>query len=373
MSLTVQGITALQPGETLRDRDVPGLHVRAFPARKSFYLFYRTSFGEQRRPKLGDYGVLTINDARRIAREMLLAVAAGQDPSAKRKADRGSPTVNKLIDIYSEQPKARIAKHVLRHIREQIGTKRVKSLDLQTVKEAHARVSRQAPIQANRVLAGISTLLTFAERLQLRPAQSNFCYLIEKNPENRRERYLTPGEEAKAVGEALRAKLYGDQHEAALFVLLLILTGARKSEIGNAKVEDRKGGVLVVEKHKTARKTGTKYIHLPRLAEALLDDPRRPQHHRVGYLVGVADPRKLWDEIRVKCGCPDLRLHDLRHSFASFGVANNIELKRIGGLLGHADVATTNRYAHLLHGPAVEDVNRIADTAADALGLEVPA
>jgi hypothetical protein len=239
MTITVAAIKAASAGDILRDNEVHGLHLRAFPERKSFYLYYRTRAGEERRPKLGDASILTLNDARRIARDMLVDVAAGKDPAGKWKADRAGITINELIDDYETNilPKKRSQasiRSLLAHIRKAIGTRKAATLDITDVEALHTRIGKDHPTQANRVVEQVSVLLTRAERLGARPVGSNFCHLIERNREKKRRRYLRPGDEAKAVGAALRARLYGPQHEAALFLLLLLLTGARKSELGNA-------------------------------------------------------------------------------------------------------------------------------------------
>lgn len=375
MSLTVKDITDALPGDVLRDDQVRGLHLRAFPNRKTFYLYYRTKTGEERRPKVGDYGVLTINDARRIARRLLIEVAEGKDPSGNTKAARAGLTVNELIAEYEKRvlPKRRSArsiKIVLAHVRKHLGTKKVASLDLPDVEALHAAISLTAPIQANRAVATVSALLTLAERLQARPLNSNFCKLVERNPETKRKRYLRPGDEARAIGAALGKRLYGEQHEAALFIILLLLTGARKSEIGQAKEVQRQGDKLILTDHKTAEHIGAKTIYLPKAAVELLDDPLRPQHIRRGYLVGVADPRALWDTIRAECGVGDLRLHDLRHTFASIGIGADVSLSQVGALLGHTTAQTTKRYEHLIDDPARLAVNKIGETVTNALGLD---
>ncbi|MDP2619867.1 MAG: site-specific integrase [Hyphomicrobiales bacterium] len=376
MTLTAKELAALPPGGVLRDGEVLGLHVRALQTRKSFYLYYRSSLGEERRPKIGDCSVLTVNEARRIAREMLSKVAAGQDPAGQRRAGKAGATVAELVGHYRETqlPKKKSARNIglllEGYILPELGSRKVAALDLDDAERLHARISRTAPIQANRVLATLSTLLTLAERLRLRPIGSNFCHLVERNPERPRRRYLVPGPEAKAIGEALGRRWRGSQHEAVLFTYLLLLTGARVSEIGQARGEWRRGDLLVLPEHKTSRTAGDKMVHLPRLAIELLDDPERGPHARPGYLVGVASPVKLWRAVRKEAGCPDLRLHDLRHTFASFGVAAEIALDTVGGLLGHARTQTTKRYAHLLNDPASAAVNRIAGGVAEAVHIE---
>lgn len=382
MTLTNATIAAAQPGDTIRDDEVKGLQLRAFPNRKSFYLYYRTRSGEERKPKLGDSGVMTIKDARRLAKEMLLEVAAGKDPSGKWKSDRAGMTVNEVIDLYLElraanphkkkQKKHSIAQRdsLIAHVRKHIGTTKIAALDLADVESMHAKISKTAPVAANRVITFVSTLLKFAIKHKQRPLGSNFCDLVERNAEGKRKRYMKPGDEAKAIGAALRARLYGREHEATISVYLLLLTGARRGEIANAKEVDRQGDRLLVHEHKTDGTMGTKVVHLPEVAQAFLDDPLRPAHRRKGYLVGVADPWKLWKKVRTEAGCPDLRIHDLRHSFASFGISNKVGLSTVAELLSHASTQTTKRYAHLMDEAANEAANQIGNAVTAALAEE---
>lgn len=375
MSLTAKAIAAMQIGDILRDDEVRGLQLRCTPTGKQFYLYYRNNRRQERRPKLGNFGVYTVAEARRRARDVLREVAEGKDPYGDLRAERSGTTVSEVADLYERtklprKKSARSIKILLRHIRDHLGALPVASIDLPDVEKMHEAISETAPVQANRAVSYVSVLLDLAEARKLRPLNSNFCRHIERNPERRRRRYLDPVGEAKRLGAALRKRLYGPQHEAALFIYLLLLTGARKSEIGNASIFDRQGSLLHVGDHKTMAALGDKIIHLPKAATDLLDDPARPPHSRDGWLVGVADPRKLWEDVRKEAGCSDLRQHDLRHSFASFGLGSDVDLSMIGELLGHASLQTTKGYTHLIRDPAQAAVNRIAGTVAKALELE---
>jgi integrase len=379
MTLTVATITAAQPGQTLRDTEVPGLQLRAFPQRKSFYFYYRTKQGEERKPKLGDYPTFTLNEARRLAKQMLMEVALGKDPSGERRAARNGLTMSELADMYAEVklPKCKSKKTrkdletTLGYIRDGLGSMRAANIDLDDVQKFHNKLTKdRGPITANRVVSYVSALITLAIKHKARPLGSNFCQFVERNVERKRQRYLRPGDEARAVGAELRSRLYGRFHESALFIYLLLLTGARKGEIGSAKLTDRKGNALVLREHKTADSAGDKVIHLPDAAVELLDDPLRLPHTRDGYLLGVGNVDAVWRNIRDAAGCPDLRIHDLRHSFASFGLGAGLNLSTVGPLLGHANEQTTKRYAHLIDGPAKAAVNLIADNMTAALAEE---
>jgi integrase len=379
VTLTVATITAALPGQTLRDTEVPGLQLRAFPQRKSFYFYYRTKAGEERKPKLGDYPTFTINEARRMAKHMLMEVALGKDPSGERRAARNGLTMAELADMYAEVrlPKCKSKKTrrdletTLGYIRDGIGSIRAANLELDDVQKLHTKLTKDhGPITANRVVSYVSALITLSIKHKARPLGSNFCQFVERNAERKRKRYLRPGDEARAVGVQLRDRLYGRFHESALFIYMLLLTGARKGEIGSAKLTDRVGNAIVLQEHKTSDSAGEKVIHLPDVAVELLDDPLRLPHTRDGYLLGVGNVDAVWRNIREAAGCPDLRIHDLRHSFASFGLGAGLNLSTVGPLLGHASEQTTKRYAHLIDGPAKAAVNLIADNMTAALAEE---
>ncbi|MEK9752555.1 MAG: site-specific integrase [Rhodospirillaceae bacterium] len=361
MTLTPAAIKAAQPGDELRDHVVPGLHVRVFPASRSFYLYYRTKGGRRRKPKLGDWPTLTLPRARTLAKNMLDAVAAGGDPSRARQEERTAPTVGDLCDRYMREhgDKKKSAKDDARiirlYVRPKLGRERVADLTYDDIAAWHKGI--RAKVQANRALALMSKALNLAERWHWRPMNSNPCAAVERNQERRRRRYAT-AEEAAAIAQALDARRKTSPHVVAL-LYLLIYTGARLSEIVNARWSDLRGDTLILRDHKTAGKTGdARVIHLPPQAVAELDALPRTS----GTLTGIANPHKLWEAVRREAGCPDLRIHDLRHSFASAALAAGVELSQIGELLGHRSAQTTKGYAHLM-----DEAGRASATAAGNL------
>jgi integrase len=146
-----------------------------------------------------------------------------------------------------------------------------------------------------------------------------------------------------ASQEAIRPK-------AVAFIYLLILSGARPSELAQARpewIEPREvGGVLKLPDSKTGERT----IHLPPQVMALISKLPPGQ----GTLLGIQSPRALWDWVRKESGFTDLRMYDLRHTFASYALKAGYTLAQIGELLGHSSTQTTSRYAHLLDDMAQE-------------------
>lgn len=360
MTLSQETANAATAGAILRDASVPGLHLRAFPQSKGFYLSYRFR-GQQRKPKLGDYPTLSITAARRIAKEMLERVAKGEDPSAERKAERAAPTMADLIDRYEEHhaptkktggEDRRMAK---KYVRPKLGKLKVADIRVTDVMDLHASL-KKTPAQANRVLALLSKMFSLAILWEMRPLNSNPCTPVVAYPSRKRRRYAT-AEEAAAIVERLRH--YEAEYPAqAAFIWLLIYTGARPSELAKARPGDLRGTRLVLSEHKTDGHGEERIIQLPPQAVALLEKLRRKTNRT---LLGIASCRHLWRKIREDAKIDDLRMYDLRHTFASLGLSSGLTLERVGELLGHRSTQTTSRYAHLIDDQAKQDASDIAN------------
>lgn len=361
MTLSQDTANAAAPGETIRDKTVPGLQLRAFPGRKSFYLYYRFK-GQERKPKIGDYPTLSITAARRIAKEMLEKVAAGSDPSAERQADREAPTVRELckryMDKHGSKKKTRVEdqRRIDKYINPKLGPKKVADLKTTDIEDLHDSLSNK-PYQANRVRAQLSKMLNLAEKWEMRPLGSNPCKHIGRYKENKRKRYMDR-DEAGAIVERLRF-YEGPYPQQAAFLWLLIYTGARPKEIASLRGEHLVGSKIVLKEHKTAESTGEdRVIQLPPQAVALLE---KLHHGEDETLLGIKSPRHLWLKIVKDTGIKGLRPYDMRHTFASIGLSNGKSLAQIGELLGHKSTETTKRYAHLIDEKAKEDAEDIAD------------
>jgi integrase len=348
MELSASALTSAKPGAILRDKTVPGLHAKITPTGRRFYLYFRTKAGVERRPKIGEHPLMTVAQARAIAKDMLLEVAKGNDPSAQRQAERLAPTVSEAIDKYEREhaPKrksgAAAVKLLRAHLERKLGSEKVAAIDHGHIHALHASMSK-TPILANRVVQHASKLFSLCELWKFRtPDQVNPCRGIERFPEKKRKRYMTPAE-AKAVADALD-KYKAEFPQAVAYIYLLILTGTRRGEIWEARWEWLDGNVLRLPDSKT----GAKDVFLPPPAMEIIDQLPRTN----GTITGIGPPYKLWYKVRKEAKCPDLRLHDLRHSFASAALAQGLTLEQIGELLGHASTQTTKRYAHLVDATA---------------------
>ena len=359
--LTDRAIRAAASGDVLHDTSVRGLHVRCFPESRAFYLFYRTKAGQQRRPKLGDQGSITLAQARQAAREVLAEVAAGRDPGAERQAARGEATVAELWAEYWRRhgSKKKSGDEDLRmwesYLQPRLGSKKLSAVSYTEMADLHAGMAA-TPAQANRTLALASKMFNFARR-PLEWCEKNPCQGVGRYKERKRRRKASRDEIASIVA-ALRRELDGPNQASAAFLWLLLTTGARKGEIAAAKWEEIEGNRLLLDVHKTDEGGFSRIIYLPPVAlEVLALLPRGN-----ATLTGVSDPKKLWARIRKQAGCPDLTQHDLRRTFASVALSTGqVSLEQVMQMLGHTSAQTTKVYAWLMEDAATAAVGVVAD------------
>ncbi|WP_426271589.1 integrase arm-type DNA-binding domain-containing protein [Dyella kyungheensis] len=355
MELSSSTLAAATPGTILRDKTIPGLHAKVSATGRRFFLYFRTKGGVERRPKLGEFPVMTVAQARVVAKEMLLEVAKGNDPMAMREIERGADTVTEAIGKYEKEDAAKrktgaaTAKLLRLHLGKAHGSDRIKDLTYSHMSALHGKM-KATPVLANRILAYSSKLFSLAEKWEMRPKNSNPCHGIERYKEFKRKRRMTPLE-AGTIAERLNH--YKDKYPGPVtFIYLLILTGARKGEVAAARWEWLDGNVLRLPDSKT----GEKPVYLPPQAMELINQLPRTS----GTITGITWPYKLWYKVRAEAGCPDLRLHDLRRSFASVALDLGYSLAQIGELLGHASTQTTAGYAWMQSDIAEAAVARTA-------------
>lgn len=365
--LTKSLIDSAQPAEKtylLWDSAISGFGVKITPTGRKVYLMkFRTADGRQKKPSIGVHGNITCERAREIAREWHGELAKGNDPSENRQSLRQSPTVSQLCDrfmrdhvrIHKKASSAELDEFFIeKYIKPNLGTLKTISVNRQDINRFHISHSK-TPSQANRMLAALSKMFNLAEEWGLRPAHSNPTHGVQKYKEEKRERFLSE-EEMKTLGETLEtAEKEGTEtpHFVAL-IRLLMLTGARLSEIKNAKWEwvDEQAGLLRLPDSKT----GKKVIHLsPAALEVLKGIPRLDDNPHIiaGGKPGMPlhNAQKPWRRVRKKAGLEDVRLHDLRHTYASACIGQGMPLAMVAKLLGHAQLRTTERYAHLANDP----------------------
>jgi integrase len=383
---------------------------------KSFIVRYRAAGGGRNAPKrfytIGRFPTLSAEDARREARKILADAVRGEDPAGARNAARRDLTVAELCDLYMREaphlptrfgvPKS---PETLRfdqgridsHIKPLLGRRRVgdvTSADIQRfmrdiAKGRTARDQKAGPRKriivrggrgaATRVTGLLSGIFTFAVAERIRA--DNPVRGIRRYADGKSERALQSAEIA-ALGKALEAYEQGGGNAAAVAIIrLLIFTGARRSEIAALRWEEVDFGRDVIRldatRHKTGASTGAKAILLTPPAKAILAALHDKQTS--GFVFPAATGKahfqglkKPWEAIRTAAGLDDVRLHDLRHSFASVGVSGGDSLPIVGALLGHSNPKTTQRYAHVAKNPVREAADRIAGAIASSMQSSLP-
>ena len=380
--LTKRIIDAAEPSSKelyIWDKALPGFGLRVMPSgRKSFVVQDRAG-RRSRRITLGSATVITPEQARTRAIAIISEARSGKDPAADRDAERKAMLVTELAQRFDEQHIAiRIKESTAREYRRNlrrfilpaIGRMKVTEVTRADIAKFHHDL-RHIPYQANRCLEIISKMFNLAEVWGLRADGSNPRRHLQKYPEKKRERYLSPAE-LKRVGEVLR-EVEDEGREltsAVLAIRLLIYTGCRLSEITKLKWEyvDLEGSAL----HLPDSKTGAKTVHIGRPAVELLENaPVIVGNPWVitGKIEGgrLSDLQPFWQRIRARAGLHDVRIHDLRHTFASTAVGAGQSLPMIGALLGHTQVQTTARYAHLASAPVKGAAEIISDLLERAL------
>lgn len=348
------------------DSEVNGFGVRVMPSGKRSYIVQYRNGGRTRRMVIGRHGTLTAEEARREAMKRLGEVAKGGDPSQARTDERRAPTVNEFIDRFidehiGQRVKPRTAESYLSsirlYIRPKFGAFKIADITRADVASLHYEM-RQKPFQANRTLMLLSKMFNTAELWGLRPEGSNPCRMVPKNRERSRERYLSPSELMR-LGEVFADAIETGQEtpEVVAAYQLLLLTGCRLSEIQTLKWEY----VTPTHLELPDSKTGRRRIPLSPDALAVLDSLSREDGNTfviTGKLPGshITDLQHPWRRLRKAASLDDVRIHDLRHTYASMAVMNGVDLLTIGKILGHSNYQTTMRYAHL----ADESVRRAA-------------
>ena len=383
--LTKRVVDAAKEPGTIWDGELPGFGLRiAKGGTKSYVLKYRMhgkqrwfTLGQHGQPKTGG-GTWTPDAARNEAISRMGRIKDGVDPAQERAADRKSETVEEfhkryLSDHVEDQNKPSSVKETKRllkkHIVPELGHIKVKAIGRDDVAKFH-RSLRETPYLANRCLAIVSNMLAKAEEWGLRADGRMVCRSVAKYKEATRQRFLS-ATELNALSDALKAAEGAKANAHAIAIIrLLALTGARRNEIAGLKWSevDFERSVLHLEESKT----GAKLIPLAPAAKLILAGA--PTHEGTPYVFPAATGAghyqgitKVWRAIRREAGLEDVRLHDLRHTFASFGAAGGLSLPIIGKLLGHSQAATTQRYAHLADDPVQRAATQIGDAVAAAM------
>lgn len=435
MKLTRRALAAIEPSAkpvVYWDADIAGLGLSVRPSgARSWVVRYRAGAGGRtgtlRQVVIGNPETMTPEQARSAAKDMLANVRLGADPAAERAEARAADTIAEIaaewlarhVEPKRKEATAKLYRAVLdTHILPAIGSRKAVTLTRSDVAKLHGAIARKAtgakkagakrtaaqktrggPIIANRALAVLKAMFSWAIDLGLLPEGSqNPATGVEAFKEWGRERFLS-SEEMQSLGEALtlaeteglpwqvdeskpgakhlpppeNRRAHFDVHSVAA-IRLLLLTGARVREILDLEWQnvDFQRGMLRLPDSKT----GAKVIVLGGSALALLDGlPRVGRFVIASTSAGTAnekpraDVNRLWRAVCREAGIEGTRLHDLRHSNAAVGAGAGLSLHQIGALLGHSQAATTKRYAHLAADPQRRAADLIGHEIAAALGL----
>lgn len=389
----VDSIAADGTDHILWDSDIGGFGLRVSPVGRLTYVLQYRIDGRERRYKIGRHGSpWTPETARLEAKRLLGSIADGEDPQKAKFDERAELSVAQVCDLYlteglltrKESSVSAARSDIENHVKPLLGIRRVAALtraDLEgllrdvaagktarTVKQGRRRLARVRGGKgaANSTLTTLSAALGFAVIRGLRP--DNPAIGIRKFPGKKIERFLSPAELAR-LGQVLAsaASLGVESPYALAAIRLLMLTGCRKNEILTLK------RAHVDHYHRCLRlpdsKTGSKIVHLGMAAMRVI--ATIPEVVGNPYLLPgktdgthVTDLQACWERIRAAAGLEDVRIHDLRHSFASVGAASGDSMLIIGALLGHSSPKTTARYTHLSDHPLKSAADRIAEEIA---------
>ncbi len=374
----VDGLRAGDKDVIYWDRDLRGFGVRVYPNGAKTYLVQGRGPRGSKRITVGRHGTISADEARRRGTGLLARIKAGEEPRASSGGDAG-PTVADLAERYMREHvevrcrASTIAGYRLvigRHVLPPLGKVPLSALGREHVAELHYRL-RKTPVAANEAVGALSRMLNRAEAWGLVPAGSNPCRFVTRYRTRRPERFLTE-EEFGRLGQALdelEAEGWLPVHVAAA-IRLLMLTGCRSGEVLGLRWED-----VALERNEVRlreSKTGPRVVPLsPAAARVLAAIPRLAGNPWV--IAGREPGERLthlayyWYPVRERAGLDDVRLHDLRHSFASRALALGEDLTMIGKLLGHKKIQTTARYAHL----ARDSVKEAAALVAASIGKDI--
>ena len=374
LRLTRRFVAKLKPAgkdEIFWDGELAGFGVRVHATGRKVFIIQSRGPSGLKRVTLGPVGGGTIEKYRRDAAVVIDRIKRGEDPRPAEPAPE--PTVADLAARcvsarFGVRCKPATAKHYKmaldRHVLPMLGTMPLSEVGPKEAAALHHRM-RDMPAMVNRAVWVLSRLFVMAEIWEMAPPGRNPCRYVGYYREKSRERFLTP-EEFRRLGAALRRyEARGTTQASAVAALrLLMLTGCRMGEILSLRWDDvdRTSRVLRLRDGKT----GPRMVSLTGPVLAVLEGIERVEDVR--WVIRSKSDRRLtglfyyWQHIRRDAGLEDVRVHDLRHSYASRALALGESLAVIGGLLGHSKVETTAKYAHLVRDAEKAAAARTGDS-----------
>lgn len=365
----VKGVSAPnRPNKLYYDEDLKGFALRVTKAGAKAFVLNYSIHGRERRQTIGGYPGWSAKAAREEAKSLRRQVDRGIDPLEVRNERQNAPTVSDLWEEYSTVHLPNLAERTQKDqksmwrndVLPSLASVRLVDLSSHQIDTLHRKISLRAPYTANRTIEYLRSALNLAIRrgwMNKNPANG-----FRKNKETPRERYLLE-DQMSTILECLDKMA---NRGAANAIRLLILTGARRTEVFSAEWSefDLVSGIWTKPAYKVKARRESRLPISPAAVVLLLSMQEVSQS---GYLfpsrsgAPIQDIKKPWAWLRNESELPDIRIHDLRHSFASMLVSNGETLETIGKLLGHSQHQTTMRYAHLMDNPLRKAANKMAE------------
>ena len=368
ITLTDARVGALKPRKTAydtRDGNLKGFGVRVLPSGRKRFFVHCQHRGERIWKIVGDADSIGVSEARSRAGAILAAIRRGEDAPRDPGETLFEAVAETVFQRHQRVWKAGTLTVNRGYLRQQIlpqfAGRPVAGIDRRDVRDWFASL-RATPVAADRSMPVLSVIMREAEAMGLRPQGSNPCLGIRRYRRKGRARFLSD-EEIRRLSARLSAHADTAPRQVAV-VRLLLLTGCRKSEILTLRWSDYREGHLFLRDSKTGPRT----VWLSQPARNVLDGldrtgqwvfpaPRGRGPRNKGWL------ERFWDEVRAEAGLRGVRLHDLRHSYASVALRQGETVLTIGRLLGHRNPETTLKYTHL----ADKTVMDAAETVGAAL------
>jgi integrase len=348
----------MKEGTREMDGELKGFGVRSYASgQKSFFLRYRHK-GRERLYTFGDYPTWKVAAARKEAIELRQRVDRGEDLLEQRDRNREAPTMRELYERYDRDYLPKLADRSAADRRSmfnkiilpRLGAKKVADITFNDCEKLHRDISKDRPVRANRVHEVMRRCFNLAMRwgwIERNPAEG-----IERNPELKREPSITIDQAAKLV-EILDAH---PERASADAIKLIMFTGCRRGEALSARWDQFNEALTIWTKPAATTKQRT--LHRTPVSAAVTELLKARREATDGDFVfpgkdgnPLTDIKRTWNTVRKNCELEGLRLHDLRHNFASIAVSQGLSLPLIGAMLGHTQVQTTKRYAHLYDDP----------------------
>ena len=353
---------------TYYDDKISGFGIRVYAnGSKAFCLNYCIN-GRERRKKIGDYPGFTVLAARMEAESDRVKIARGIDPLEEREKARTAPTVKEMFERYDRDYLPKLAKRhasnirvmVTRDVLPKLGSKKVTEVTFSDCEALHRRITKTHPMKANRLLEVVRRMFNLAMRWGW--VERNPVTGLEWNREEKRERYLSDDE----IDRLMTALDEHPQRTSCDALKFMLFTGCRRGEALSATWDQFDTELRIWTK--PAATTKQRKLHRvpvsPKVTELL---KRRGEGTNSSFIFegetgkALTDVKKTWAAVIKTAKIENVRIHDLRHTFASYAVGSGYSLHIVGALLGHTQPTTTARYAHLMDAPLQQATQTIGN------------